>query len=269
MHGGPVPCATPIAVFEHSWVLSTLARAGVPFTAPPDMVRSLVAALGPGGAAAGPGLPADADTTSVTLYALALLGAAPEPDSLWTYRVESHFCTWPGEDGVSVTTNAHVLDALAHLPMTRPEPVERLSHWLCDQQGADGAWTDRWHASPLYATWCCVLALDGFGATARAADAVDRAVRWVLANQRPDGSWGRWSGTREETAYALYVLLGRRQPPDRRVGHAAESGCRYLLEAAAEPGPALWHDKDLYRPAAIVDAVTVAALHLMRRRRSS
>jgi hypothetical protein len=38
--------------------------------------------------------------------------------------------------------------------------------------------------------------------------------------------------------------------------------------SSADPGeadePALWHDKDLYRPAAIVRAGTLAALHLAR-----
>ena len=41
-----------------------------------------------------------------------------------------------------------------------------------------------------------------------------RAAEWVLATQRPDGAWGRWEGTAEETAYAVQILVavGRRQP---------------------------------------------------------
>src|SRR6185312_7316546 len=102
-HGGPVPCAVPITVFERSWVLGVLARAGVALSSPhlADMTRDLAAALGPDGTAAGPGLPADADTTSVTLHALALLGEPVDPRCLWRFRVGPHFCTWPGENGVS------------------------------------------------------------------------------------------------------------------------------------------------------------------------
>jgi hypothetical protein len=269
-----VPCALPIPVFERSWVLSTLARTGVPFTAPTAMARDLAAALGPDGTAAGPGLPADADTTSVALFALASLGVPTDPGCLLRYRVDGHFCTWPGENGVSVTTNAHVLDALGMHVATGGvstsdslvPTVDRLAGWLCDHQTSDGPWIDRWHASLYYATSCCVLALDRFGRSGPAAravtPAVDRAVAWVLDTQRPDGSWGRWTGTTEETAYAMHVLLGTRRTPDGRTERAVARGRAYLLETVDAPGPALWHDKDLYRPGAIVRAFTIAALHL-------
>lgn len=262
-NGGPVPCAVPITVFERSWVLSTLARFGVPLPAQPRMTRELAAALGPDGTAAGPGLPPDADTTAVTLHALALLGAPAGPDCLRQYRIGPHFCTWPGENGESVTTNAHVLDAFGiHRGESDNTLVEALAGWLCDQQNSNGSWIDRWHASLYYATSCCVLSLDRFGRSGAAARAVRRAVEWVLATQRPDGSWGRWAGTAEETAYAMHILLGVRGTPDRRRIEAAAKGRIFLRETLDEPGPALWHDKDLYRPAAIVRAAAIAALHL-------
>jgi halimadienyl-diphosphate synthase len=272
-HDGSVPCAAPITVFERSWVLSTLARVGLATAPPPELVAELTAVLDPAGIAAGPGLPPDADTTSVTLYTLTLLGAAPDLDSLWAFEVGPHFCTWPGEDGVSVTTNAHVLDALS----ARPDPtgrragaIERIAGWLCDQQNPDGAWSDRWHASPYYATACCALALATVarqrepspdGAIERA---LGRARAWVLATQRADGSWGRWSGTAEETAYAVHVLLSTRPAPDGPTVRAATRAYAYLLGAPDESATALWHDKDLYRPTAIVRATILAAVHLCR-----
>lgn len=275
-HGGPVPCAVPITVFERSWVFSTLARVGVPLPAGSATVRGMVddlaASLGPEGAAAGAGLPADADTTSVTLFALALLGEPVNPTCLWAYRVGPQFCTWPGENGVSVTTNAHVLDVFGihhgESDHSRAIAREELAMWLCEQQNADGSWIDRWHASLYYATSCCVLALDRFGRTGTAyrevGSAVDRAVEWVLATQRPDGSWGRWAGTSEETAYAMHVLRGIRREPEGRIVEAAARGRAYLQATIDQPGPALWHDKDLYHPAAIVRAAVIAALHLGR-----
>ncbi|SCG43162.1 Prenyltransferase and squalene oxidase repeat-containing protein [Micromonospora echinaurantiaca] len=269
-HGGPVPCCTPITVFERAWTLSSLARAGVPVRPAPKLVAELAGALGPQGTPTGPGLPADADTTSVTLYALARLGHPVDPASLLRYDVGSHFCTWRGEDGRSVTTNAHVLEALGwHARHTATgaarygDRVAALAGWLREQQRSDGRWADRWHASPYYATSCAVLALTGYAPAELAGPAVDRAVDWVVATQRPDGSWGRWSGTVEETAYALHVLLGTDRPARPGVPEAARRGLHQLATMdGRRDDPPLWHDKDLYAPVLIVRAAVLAARQL-------
>ncbi|WP_243715303.1 prenyltransferase/squalene oxidase repeat-containing protein [Micromonospora sp. KC207] len=270
--GGPVPCATGITVFERAWALSTLSRAGVPLPVPPRLLAGLVATVGAVGTPTAPGLPADADTTAVTLYALARLGRPLDPASLWGYDTGEHFCTWPGEDGASVTTNAHVLDAFGwHLAHHAPADARlvavtrRLTGWLADRQLPDGQWSDRWHASPYYATSCAVLALSGHGRGPAAEGAVDRAVEWVLAGQRADGSWGRWGGTIEETAYAVQVLRAAGPAAPAGVDAALGRGRRYLATMEGRDGePALWHDKDLYRPAVIVRAAVAAARHLVR-----
>ncbi|GAB3146393.1 hypothetical protein GCM10027290_28080 [Micromonospora sonneratiae] len=271
--GGPVPCATPITIFERGWVLGGLARAGIPVAITPPLLRSLATTLGPAGTPTGPGLPADADTTAVALYALARLGQPVDPDCLWTYETGPGFCTWPGEDGFSITTNAHVLEALGQYLTTSTEvapryraAVARVSASLRDRQEPDGSWIDRWHASPYYATACTVLALDEFGTGPGVVDAVDRAVEWVLASQRSDGSWGRWAGTVEETAYALQTLLGTRAPV-AGLGPAVSRGHSYLLAAAGQQDdPPLWHDKDLYLPTRIARCAVLAALHMARAR---
>ncbi|MFB9839674.1 prenyltransferase/squalene oxidase repeat-containing protein, partial [Actinoallomurus acaciae] len=165
--------------------------------------------------------------------------------------------------------------------------IAKVAAWLRGRQRADGSWHDRWHASPYYATACAALALHAFGGP-EAAAAVERAVRWTLATQRADGSWGHWGGTAEETAYAVQLLLltrpgatpdavppgganvilntGPADRPDSGLLEAAGRGCDHLARFPAHPDdPALWHDKDLYRPTAIVRAATLAALHLGRR----
>lgn len=267
-HGGPVPVGYPITVFERGWTLSWLLRAGVPLDVPARLPAELRAALGPAGAPGGEGLPADADSTSVALYTLLRLGEPVSPDCLAAFDAGTHFCTWQGEQGFSVSVNAHVLDALGEYLRVRPEAgprhagtVDRLCRLLRARQRADGGWQDRWHVSPYYATACCVLALADFGGDAYR-DVLDRAVRWTLDTQRDDGSWGRWAGTAEETAYALHILIRGTAVRDERCATAIARGYARLRRASREEHPALWHDKDLYLPRAIVEAVILAARHL-------
>ncbi|MFG1871958.1 prenyltransferase/squalene oxidase repeat-containing protein [Micromonospora arborensis] len=267
---GPVPCCTPITVFERAWALSGLARAGVPVRPAPKLIAELAAALGPHGVPTGPGLPADADTTSVTLYALARLGHPVDPASLLHFDLGTHFCTWQGEDGRSVTTNAHVLEALGWHARHTAAGASRygaraaaLAGWLGDEQRPDGSWVDRWHASAYYATSCVVTALDRYAPAGTGGSAVDRAVDWLVATQRADGSWGRWTGTTEETAYALHVLLGVRRPVRPGVPEAIGRGLRHLSEVDGQRAdPPLWHDKDLYAPVLIIRAAVLAARQL-------
>jgi hypothetical protein len=257
----------------------------------PNHFRAILSgSLGPAGTSGGPGLPPDADTTSVVLAVLSRLGHEPELDCLMTYDGDGHFRTWAGERTASVTTNAHVLDVLGDRLMRRPElgsrygaARRRVVAWLCGQQRADGSWTDKWHASPFYATASCTLALSRFGG-ASARPAVARAVRWLVETQYPDGSWGIWRPTAEETAYAMHALAGRRRQRrptqqghavlDRGVGHAVSRGRAWLLwwtggglvpTVQYDEEPALWHDKDLYRPVAIVRAAVLSALLSTRR----
>jgi Squalene-hopene cyclase C-terminal domain len=275
--GGSVGCTTPITVFERAWVLATLARSGLvrplyPHASPEPLsglVESLRSELGHDGAATGPGLPTDADTTAMTLEALALLGDVRDPACLLGFRTGSSFCTWPGEQGVSTTVNAHVLGALGAVVAARPDlaPVYRpvmatVATWLTERQSEPGWWRDRWHASDYYATYCCALALHDASARPGAGSGpVRRAVRWVLETQRADGAWGRWGPSTEETAYAVLTLLLR--PSSRAVAAAVRAAYPHLVAGLHDPvdrAPALWHDKDLYRPHAIVRAFVLAAI---------
>ncbi|WP_236794583.1 prenyltransferase/squalene oxidase repeat-containing protein [Amycolatopsis sp. GM8] len=262
-HGGPVPVAAPLDVFERAWVLTTFTDIGLPVTVPPELVEGLRAAFTESGVAGGAGLPPDADDTSTALHALANLGAAYPLDSLWEYQVDEHFATFPDERTPSVTTNAHVLQALAADPgggRRVADTMVGLTEWLCGRQHEDGSWTDKWHASPYYATETCVVALASYGESTAAAR---KAVRWVLDTQHANGSWGFWDGTSEETAYAVQILLrAKAVRPDPAIEQAAARGCSYLLDSGDNPSPPLWHDKDLYTPGRIIRAETIAALHV-------
>jgi halimadienyl-diphosphate synthase len=268
--GGPVPVATPLALFERAWVLATLASAGVPVGAPRALVHGVRAAFGKTGTAGGPGLPPDADDTATALSALARLGDPRSPECLWNYQDGSHFVCFPAERTPSTSTNAHVLQAFgASIAAGLPgrdrylAAMARITRWLCDQQGPDGCWWDKWHASPYYATACCALALRDHGGTT-AAGAVRKAVAWVLDTQHRDGSWGRWAGTYEETAYAVQILM-RTKVSDPMIEQAVARGCAVLVNPVYNrEHPPLWHDKDLYTPVRIVRAEGLAALYLAR-----
>lgn len=268
--GGPVPMAAPLAVFERAWVLSALLGAPGEVTVPDSLVHSLRAELGELGSAGGPGMPPDADDTAAVLHVLARLGVGRPPTSLWAYESDGHFSCFSGERTPSTSTNAHVLQAFGScLTPDLPDraryvaAIDTVSRWLCEHQDADGSWWDKWHASPYYATACCATALAEHGGDFTTT-AVRRAVEWVLGSQRADGSWGRWAGTYEETAYAVQILLRTGLPrADDAVERAAARGCAFLLSwDDARSHPPLWHDKDLYTPIRIVRAEGLAALRL-------
>lgn len=271
--GGPVPGVTPITVFERAWVVATLTAAGIGVRVPQEIVGSLHAAFGVGGVGAGPGLPPDSDDTAVALYALAQVDSPRALDCLLAYRVDAHFSCFPDERTPSTSTNAHIIQTFGrYLERNFPQrfrhhtAMGKLAKWLRDCQEADGNWWDKWHASPYYATAHCATALHRHSRKA-STSTVSRAVEWLLGSQRADGSWGRWSGTYEETAYAVQTLLRTRvSRADRLVEQAAARGCVFLQRSGGghppDPHPPLWHDKDLYTPVRVVRAEGLAALHL-------
>jgi hypothetical protein len=267
---GAVPGVIPITFFEQAWTLNAFALAGIGHSAPPAMLDSLEAALTPEGVPAAPGLPADSDDTAAALYALALHGRPQRPDSLLRFRTDGYFTCFPSERTPSISTNAHILEALgsyvSHRPAERARfgpSIDMVSEWLLANQWSDGSWLDKWHASAYYATSCCVLALIAYGPPNSAA-AIERAVTWVLETQHGDGSWGRWGGSIEETAYSVQMLLrSGAAVRDEYAAGAVRAGCAYL-ETADDPAayPGLWHAKDLYAPVRVIAAARLAALHM-------
>lgn len=272
-HGGPVPSVVPVTQFERAWVLNAFARAGIKVAVPMDLLAGMAEHLDEHGTPGGAGLPPDADTTSAVLLALARCGDDRGLGALSAYETDTHFVTWHGERTASTSANAHVLDALGEQVIRAPSligryarSIEKVTFWLAGQQSTVGAWVDKWHASPYYATACCAVSLHRYGPGPLAATAVAKAREWVIATQRPNGSWGRWEGTAEETAYALQILLLTAGGADSAAPHAAARGYSYLRATFGRIShPPLWHDKDLYVPAAIIRAEILAALHLAGR----
>ena len=268
-YDGLVPGVSPITYFERSWVLTALLDAGLEPQVPPQLVDGLLAGLGDDGIGVAPGLLCDSDCTACTLVVLGRLGVNVSGDCLLRYDAGTHFQCWPGERNPSISVNAHVLAALAEALRRDPErhagystPAAAVARWLEDHQRDDGSWLDKWHASPFYATFTCVRALDQFHAGAASA-AATRARAWVLECQHDDGSWGIWGGSPEETAYAIRILA--RSRAGARTVRAVARACDFLDGWGNAEHPPLWHDKDLYAPTVVVDAAVVAAQALAGR----
>ncbi len=266
--GGPVPGVAPITVFERAWVVNTFADCGVAAEIPIGLVDHLHTMIGEFGAPAGRGLPPDSDDTAGALCALASVGSPRSVDSLRHYDAGAHFQCFLGEQTPSTSTNAHILDALdakpriEHRGLRWYKAAADIVRWLISEQEPEGYWWDKWHASPYYATMCCALALTRQAAPDSAA-AVRKAAQWVRATQRVDGSWGRWRGSIEETAYAMRILLGSDEMTSFDSTSCIARGANYLLRADGDTEhPELWHDKCLYAPLAVVEAARIGALHL-------
>ena len=92
---------------------------------------------------------------------------------------------------------------------------------------------------------------------------------WLLETQRPDGSWGQYEGTSEETAYALQALLTLR-PAAPALESALARGAAYLAERFDDTDyPELWIGKGLYTPYAIVRSAIISALRLYQLHRGA
>ncbi|MFJ6895198.1 hypothetical protein [Streptomyces hokutonensis] len=271
--GGAWPVVASVPVFETAWTVGAAARLGQ--TLPADVSAPLASWLASSvrdeGCGAGPALAPDSDDTAGVLFALHALGRPQNPDCLFPYEREDHFVTFPDERTPSTSTNAHVLEVLKAASPENSDAdrvlggIVKAAAYLLDTQCADGYWTDKWHASPYYATACAVLALRDIHRPGMT-HSLRRTLRWICENQRMDGSWGCWHGTYEETSYALHILLGiNPRWHDKATRSALYQGLRFLNNAVAaglpEPGWApLWHAKDLYQPTRVVRAFVLTAM---------
>lgn len=148
---------------------------------------------------------------------------------------------------------AHAVMALSQFgePRTRWSALGRALRYFERAREADGSLPSVWFRDATHGT---AKVLEAYAELGRADDAVAlRARAWLLANQRPDGSWpaevevSMDAGTVEETAWAVYALLRAGQSPwDGQVVRAIE----WLLDrqdadATWQPSPVGLYFDDL------------------------
>jgi len=236
----------------------------------------------------------DADTTATYIYLaaeeLVKAGQAAKLEELIKVLLDffdekrGWFFTYPYEMTVSVTTNAHAWQALDRvikllasaetgLDLDKLRQIRnRVSLAVKKQACHKTFWRDKWHMSPIYATYH--VAASGVLTAEEGEPAwLERIIEWVLANQLPSkGGWNFGSKQEanitanvDETFHALLLLLYLRQ--HWLIGDSATTELERwpaLVSQAIEQGvvclqdliqsqppytwPAMWCDKTLYCP---------------------
>lgn len=260
---GAVTANTPFENFETSWVLWNLAQANV-FDANRAVAQPHLDLLTqhwrPGKGSAFTvwcGL-IDGDTTSMMFDALALWGQAPDVETLLKFETPTHFRCYQLETNPSLSTNVHMLGALQRAGLPPEHPALQKIIAFLRQNRTLTYWYDKWHVSPYYTTAHVIL---NARQTPAMADLVEDAVEWILATQHPNGAWGYYLPTAEETAYCLQALLSLDLPKTEKIIKAID-----WLEAHIEPPyPQMWFAKALFSPELIVRSAILAALKLAGR----
>lgn len=260
---GIVPTAWPIDRFEQVFGLHILFLGGaLDHPALADVVEERVAdlarAMKPDGLGYSDAILSDGDDTATALTVLHALGYPVDMETLMHYYVDPHFCNYHGELQASTTATAHAAYALALLGVDCPDTRV----FLESQQLPNGRWhSDKWNNSWLYATGRVLLPLAG---RPEHRAAVRRALHALLESQQPDGGWGEWGSSVEETAYGVMALrtLLYADELDEAGERALGRGERWLLmgDRPTHAGTTTcWQAKEAYRPLRISRVVELVA----------
>jgi halimadienyl-diphosphate synthase len=259
------PNVAPFDVFERAWVLWNLALAGPVDGETLRLCRRHLDFLEEGwrpdegiGFAAGY-TPDDGDDTGLVYEVLTHFGRSADLGAVLHYEEQDHFRCYALEANPSISANIHVLAALRRAGLEVQHPsVQKTIQFLRRTQTLRLFWFDKWHASPYYPTAHTVIACAGYESSL-----VRDAVYWILETQNPDGSWGYYMPTAEETAYCLQALVVWRRSGGRVPLSVLEKGAAWLADHAKPPYPPLWIGKCLYCPISVVRSAVLSALLLV------
>ncbi|KAJ5880891.1 Phyllocladan-16-alpha-ol synthase [Penicillium subrubescens] len=290
-NSGGVPSAFPSTIFEITWTLSTLLKAGFDLDAKslPSVEKAraylydaLIADKGTVGFT--PRVCADADDTAKSLLILNLLQSHISPDAmLAAFEAENHFKTYPFERDPSFSANCNVLLALLHAedPSQYSSQIEKASRFLHKhfRESPGLKVQDKWNLSPLY-SWMLMTqaiarlyhlyqssqlpSLRDFLEEELSVLLKDMAIS-ILHQQNPNGSWGTRS-SKEETAYAVLMLTYAAQCERPDVSHqeikaAAQKGCIFLRSDTTVGSERLWVEKVTYESEILSQAYILSALN--------
>ena len=153
-------------------------------------------------------------------------------------------------DPSTADVTARVLECLGRFGWPADHPViQRAIKFLLKDQCEDGSWFGRWGVNYVYGTSGVLRSLETISQTAK--EYCQRAVRWLRAVQKADGSFGEslWSYTHPETkgqgnstasqtAWGLIGLLAGSETSDPSIQRAVS----YLVHQQNDDGS--WSEND-------------------------
>jgi squalene-hopene/tetraprenyl-beta-curcumene cyclase len=177
--------------------------------------------------------PPSADVTAHAIELLAALGRPNRPGVDWLLAAQEDDGSWFGRWGVNhVYGTGAAVPALIAAGIPAGEAcIRRAVRWLEDRQNSDGgwgedcrsyddpAWIGRGDSSASQTAWA-LLALDAAG---ERSPAVRRGVGWLIASQRPDGTWNepQFTGTGFPSDFYINYHLYRLVYPIMALGRCA------------------------------------------------
>ncbi|MGB3442064.1 MAG: hypothetical protein WBA97_25235 [Actinophytocola sp.] len=264
---GGMPEIYPINVFEPSWVIYLLGRAGLV----PAGAREHVARLAklPGATSEPIGVSEefpvpDSDDTAMVANLSHAFGhdATPLLESLLSFETDTHFVGFAHERGAPVSANGRVLEALCQQEQRFAPQIAKARDFLLDVRRDSAWWYDKWHLSAYYATAQAVFGLAGIVP----ANTLTGTWQWLLDGQHADGSWGLAGGLPEETAYAVHSLDALEPHLGPVPADTYRRAAAYLREHLdATDYAELWIGKGLYTPPAVVRAAVLSAYALSKK----
>ncbi len=201
----------------------------------------------------------DSDGTSVVFDTLLRYGITRKADNILGYEEEDYFRCFALESDPSISSNIHVLGALRQAGYEKDNPsIQKIIRFLQKRKINESYWDDKWHLSPYYATSHAIIACTGYEDTL-----VSSGVQWLIQTQKPDGSWGVYDSTAEETAYALQALWLWEQNSGHVPRECLQNGKRWLEDNEPKHEP-LWIGKCLYSPRLVIDSAILSALTMVK-----
>ncbi len=259
--GGSFPTIAPFDLYEIAWTLLNLHLSGT-------MDDELLALAEPhldflerhwnptnGVGFAADYAISDSDDTSLVYEVLERYGRDVNLEPVLNYEEQDFFRCFELELNLSFSANIHVLGALraAGVPATDPA-VQKVKRLLQSAQ----FWFDKWHISPYYPTTHAIMA--GVGLTD---DIFHDAIKWILETQKPDGSWGYFDSTAEETAYCIQALMVWKSAGYDVDANTLINGIEWLKQHGQPPYTRMWVGKCLYAPTWVIRSAVVSAIQMV------
>ncbi|MBI5294812.1 MAG: cyclase [Chloroflexi bacterium] len=262
--GGSVPTLYPFEVYEIAWVVWNLALTETCRRDKEGYFGNLLNYLQntwdpQKGIALSSGFSVpDGDNTCVTFDLLSRFGRNVSIDGLLSFEQKEHFRCYELEADLSSSVNIHALGALYSAGYQYQHPsVQKIVRFLESRQSQEGYWFDKWHISPYYTTSHVSMIGSLYGL-----DIIDKAASWILNTQRPDGSWGFYSPTVEETAYCTQALSILRKHGIKIPKSVIKKGAEWIRSNQEKPCDLFWIGKGLYAGNVVVRSVMLSALLL-------